>query len=65
LFITSKEDTYIPPSMTQNLYDLKKEGIKKLYIAEKGGHAQAYIENPEEYKKEVTDFLKEIFPSSF
>lgn len=63
-FITGKEDTYIPPDMTQNLYKLKTQGIKKLYIAEKGGHAQSYIQNPKVYKKEVADFLDEIYPSS-
>ncbi len=64
LFITSKEDMYIPPAMTQNLFNLKTHGYKKLYIAPKGGHAQSYIQNPEQYKKEVADFLQEIFPSS-
>lgn len=62
-FITSSDDKYIPPAMTKNLYELKTQGFKKLYIAEKGDHAQSYSQNSEQYKREVADFLKEIFPS--
>lgn len=56
LFIHSEPDTFIPPSMTKELYKLKL-GPKQLYLAPRGAHAQSYIENTEEYEKVVTQFI--------
>ncbi len=56
LFIHSEPDLYIPVSMTKDLYE-KKEGPKQLYLAKKGGHAQSYNENPEEYEAKIRAFL--------
>ncbi|MBN6888336.1 uncharacterized protein ACUXCC_002349 [Cytobacillus horneckiae] len=58
LFIHSKDDRFILPEMTESLYELKN-GPKKLYIAEKGAHAQSYNENKEEYERTVDEFLEE------
>jgi len=44
LFIHSKKDDYILPSMTEALYQ-KKKGPKKLFLAENGAHAQSLNEN--------------------
>lgn len=60
LFINCKGDDYIPPEMTQNLFKLKCNGKKKIYLVEGGGHATAYLENPKEYKKEISNFLKNV-----
>lgn len=57
LFIHSKDDDYILPSMTESLFRHKK-GPKMLYLAEKGQHAQSLNENPEEYEKFIDCFLK-------
>ncbi|WP_285766301.1 alpha/beta hydrolase [Peribacillus sp. SI8-4] len=57
LFIHSEKDTFIPVSMTMDLY-AAKEGPKQLYIAKKGAHAQSYNENPQEYEAQIDQFLK-------
>lgn len=56
LFIHSKDDDFILPSMTEALYEAKT-GPKQLFIAPKGTHAQAYNENPEQYEEAVDAFL--------
>lgn len=60
LFIHTIPDLYIPVEMTKALYE-KKEGPKQLYLAKKGGHAQAYNENPEEYEARIKAFLDTFF----
>jgi fermentation-respiration switch protein FrsA (DUF1100 family) len=59
LFIHSKKDTYILPSMTEALYNGKK-GPKKLFLAENGAHAQSLNENKEAYEAAVDEFLLEF-----
>ncbi|QUI23884.1 alpha/beta hydrolase [Vallitalea pronyensis] len=56
LFINTKEDMYIPPEMSQELYD-KKRDSKHMYWVEKGGHAMAYTEDPEMYQQEIERFI--------
>lgn len=64
LFIHSKKDDYILPSMTEQLYEQKK-GAKKLFLAENGVHAQSYNENKEEYERVIDEFLEDfIFPTN-
>ncbi|HLO10684.1 MAG TPA: alpha/beta hydrolase [Pseudoneobacillus sp.] len=58
LFIHSKKDDYILPSMTIDLYE-KKVGPKKLYLADYGLHAQSLNENKESYEKALVEFLNE------
>jgi uncharacterized protein len=58
LFIHSKDDKYILPSMTEALYE-RKIGPKKLFLALKGAHAQSFNENRKEYEKAVDEFLAE------
>ncbi|MFD2445942.1 alpha/beta hydrolase [Bacillus sp. CGMCC 1.16607] len=57
LFIHSKKDDYILPSMTIDLFE-KKQGPKMLYLAEHGVHAQSLNENKEDYEKAIDEFLK-------
>jgi uncharacterized protein len=59
LFIHSKKDDYILPSMTIDLYE-KKIGSKKLYLAENGVHAQSLNENKAEYERVIDEFLEEF-----
>jgi uncharacterized protein len=58
LFIHSRKDDFILPSMTEALFEQKK-GPKKLYMAENGLHAQSYSLNREEYEKVLDEFLRE------
>ncbi len=57
LFIHSRKDDYILPSMTEELFQRKK-GPKMLYIAENGGHAQSFNENQADYERVVDEFLQ-------
>lgn len=56
LFVHSLEDTYIPPSMSEELYEAKND-LKRLHFFEKGVHAQSFNEQPAEYEEEVIKFL--------
>ena len=58
LFIHSRMDDFILPSMTEALFEQKK-GPKKLFMAENGLHAQSYSENREQYEKVLDEFLEE------
>jgi fermentation-respiration switch protein FrsA (DUF1100 family) len=57
LFIHSKNDDFILPSMTEKLFSLK-QGPKMLFLAENGRHAQSLNENAENYEKAIDEFLK-------
>lgn len=57
LFIHSKKDDYILPSMTEKLF-VQKKGPKMLYLAENGLHAQSFNENCEDYEKAIDEFLQ-------
>ncbi|WP_428909006.1 alpha/beta hydrolase [Niallia sp. Krafla_26] len=56
LFIHTKQDDFILPSMTEELFKRKK-GPKQLFLAENGFHACSYNENKESYEATVDDFL--------
>lgn len=56
LFIHSRKDDFILPSMTKELFEHKR-GPKMLYIAENGRHAQSFNENREDYERIIDKFL--------
>lgn len=65
LFIHSRKDDFILPSMTNDLFEQKK-GPKMLYIAENGRHAQSFNENRDDYERVVDEFLEkyvDVVPS--
>jgi uncharacterized protein len=57
LFIHSKKDDYILPSMTEKLF-AQKQGPKMLFLAENGRHAQSLNENAEDYENAIDEFLE-------
>jgi len=59
LFIHSKKDTYILPAMTEALYN-KKQGPKRMFLAESGAHAQSLNENKDAYEAALDEFLFEL-----
>jgi uncharacterized protein len=58
LFIHSKQDDFILPTMTEALFE-KKKGPKKLFLAANGVHAQSFNENQADYEKAVDEFLED------
>lgn len=59
LFIHGEDDVYVPTYMSKQMYEVKK-GVKDIYIAPNAGHAEAYINNKEEYRNRVYNFLKAL-----
>lgn len=57
LLIHGDDDTFVPTSMLQPLYDAKPEP-KQMYLAPGSEHARSYRDHPEEYTKIVTEFLE-------
>jgi hypothetical protein len=58
LFIHGKKDDYIPCKMSEEMHNLKPNS--KLFLMPNAPHAGSYNENPEQYRKVVSDFLDEI-----
>lgn len=58
LWIHGKDDLYIRPQDSENLYE-EKVGAKSIYLAEGAVHAFSYHANPEKYEQVVRGFLEE------
>lgn len=61
LFIHGDADTFVPTAMVYQLYDAKQTGYKKLWIARGTAHARAYHDYPQEYLRQVREFLLQLW----
>lgn len=61
LFCHGQQDDYIPPSMSEDMFKAKTNGIARLYLAPNAKHAQAFWNNQVEYDEQVGEFLDEVF----
>lgn len=60
LFIHGTADTYVPTAMVHRLYEAKRLGKKKLWLAPNAKHARSYQSHPKEYTQQVRNFLKDF-----
>lgn len=56
-FIHGSKDNFTPTRMSVEMYEAKK-GEKKLRIYEGAKHAKSYVDNKEEYRKDIYNFLE-------
>ncbi len=61
LFIHGDRDTFVPTQMVYPLYEAKP-GEKELWIVPGAIHAQAYWNDPEEYRRRVENFVDNYMP---
>ena len=59
LFIHGDADTYVPTSMSVDLYTAKPEP-KMLYLSPNANHAKSYIVNRAEYRQKVEEFRRKL-----
>jgi pimeloyl-ACP methyl ester carboxylesterase len=59
-WIHGQNDNYIPPRMSQDMFNAKKTGAKKIFIAPNAAHAESLIKNPGEYNRQIATFLTEL-----
>ena len=60
LFIHGKDDRYIPPEMSQEMYHAKVNGVREIYLAPGAKHAESFWKNRTEYNQVVGQFLSRL-----
>lgn len=58
LFIHGGNDHYVPTRMVYPLYEAKQMGERAIWIAPDAGHADAFMDHPEEYTQQVVSFCE-------
>ncbi|HBH11807.1 MAG: Uncharacterized protein XD91_1156 [Clostridiales bacterium 38_11] len=58
LFVHGKEDKYVPPVSSINMFEIKK-GYKQLYIADNAKHAESICVDPDQYNRQINMLLDE------
>ena len=61
LFIHGSKDNFVPTENLNSLSSQVSAQRRHVYIAEEGGHAEAYMINPKKYENEVSKFLKKYY----
>ncbi|MFP4395724.1 MAG: alpha/beta hydrolase [Anaerolineales bacterium] len=59
-FIHGADDAYIPPAASRALYEAKRRGLRKIWLAPNANHAESLLKNPADYDRRVGEFLAEI-----
>ncbi len=57
LFIHGENDTFVPTAMVHPLYEAKTKGYKRLWLAPGSEHARSFHDHPQEYFKEMKNFI--------
>lgn len=57
LFIHGDADTFVPTAMVHPLYEAKTTGRKQLWLAPGSAHAQSYHDHPDEYRRQLREFI--------
>ncbi len=60
LLIHGLDDTYIPPSMSQDIFAALPAGLGHLHLVPGAGHAEALVTDPKGYEQVVTQFLHKV-----
>lgn len=60
LLIHGLADTYIPPSMSQDIFAALPQDLRHLHFVPEAGHAEALVTDREGYERVVTQFLREV-----
>lgn len=63
MFAHGDEDTFVPWHMSEDMYEAKTKGLKKIYIAKGAAHARAIEVDKALYEKEVMEFVDEALSS--
>ena len=61
LFIHGGDDHYVPTWMVHPLYAVKEQGDKRKWLSPEAGHADAFMDHPEEYTRQVVEFCEAYF----
>lgn len=61
LFIHSVPDSFIPATMSEQLFE-KKKNNKMIKLFDIGEHAQSFNESPYEYEQTIAQFLRQYVP---
>lgn len=62
LFIHGENDTFVPTAMVHPLYEAKTKGYKRLWLAPGSEHARSFHDHPQEYIKEMKNFINKTKP---
>ena len=62
LFIHGENDTFVPTAMVHPLYEAKTKGYKRLWLAPGSEHARSFHDHPQEYFKEMKNFINKTKP---